>query len=77
MVCAPSDENFEHQVESLQKELERSRRAVEVSQHNELKYRRLVENLSEGFMLLDRDRVEVGEHHDAPDDGLTDDTGHQ
>ncbi len=57
MVCAPSDENLEQQVESLQKELERSRRAVEVSQHNEFKYRRLVENLSEGFMLLDADRV--------------------
>jgi diguanylate cyclase (GGDEF)-like protein/PAS domain S-box-containing protein len=57
MVCAPSYENLAQQVESLEKQLEQCRQALELSQYNEIKYRSLVESISEGFMLLDIDRV--------------------
>ncbi len=57
MVCAPSDDILAQQVEFLEKELERCRQALVLSQYNEIKYRSLVESISEGFMLLDMDRV--------------------
>ncbi|UCD81419.1 MAG: diguanylate cyclase [Desulfobacterales bacterium] len=57
MISATSYESLLQQVELLKKELERCRQAAEVSRYNEFKYRNLVESISEGFMLLDSNRI--------------------
>ena len=57
MASTTSLEQLMQQLESLKRELEECRKAKETSQHNEFKYRSLVENANEGFMLLDRNLV--------------------
>jgi diguanylate cyclase (GGDEF)-like protein/PAS domain S-box-containing protein len=57
MTSTKSLEQLTQQLETLQKELEACRKAKEISQYNEFKYRSLVENAYEGFMLLDGDLV--------------------
>ena len=53
MASTTSLEQLMQQLESLKRELEDCRKAKEISQYNEFKYRSLVENAYEGFMLLD------------------------
>jgi diguanylate cyclase (GGDEF)-like protein/PAS domain S-box-containing protein len=48
---------LKQQLDLLKRELEECHAAKEISQNNEYKYRSLVENASEGFMLLDSDLV--------------------
>ena len=57
MASTPSTEQLMQQIESLKRELEECRKAEKISQYNEFKYRSLVENAYEGFMLLDGDLV--------------------
>ncbi|MEJ2166617.1 MAG: diguanylate cyclase [Desulfobacterales bacterium] len=54
MQSATSYESLVQQVEYLQKQLAQCREAAKLSQDNELKYRRVLESSSEGFLLLDR-----------------------
>jgi len=53
MISATSYESLVQQIESLQKELAQCREAAKLSQENKLKYQRVLESSSEGFMLLD------------------------
>ena len=57
MTSTKSLEQLTQQLETLQREFEECRKAKEISQYNEFKYRSLVENAYEGFMLLDGDLV--------------------
>jgi len=57
MTSTQSIEQLTQQLETLQREFEECRKAKEISQYNEFKYRSLVENAYEGFMLLDGDLV--------------------
>ena len=57
MASTTSPEQLMQQLESLKRELEECRKAKEISQYNEFKYRSLVENAYEGFMFLDSDLV--------------------
>jgi diguanylate cyclase (GGDEF)-like protein/PAS domain S-box-containing protein len=57
MTSTKSLEQLTLQLETLQREFEECRKAKEISQYNEFKYRSLVENAYEGFMLLDGDLV--------------------
>lgn len=54
MQSATSYESLVQQVESLEKQLAQCRETAKLSQDNELKYRRVLESSSEGFLLLDR-----------------------
>jgi len=51
MDSSTSPEHIIQQFESLQKELKESRKAKELSQHNELKYRNLVENANQAILV--------------------------
>ena len=57
MTSTKSIEQLTQQLETLQREFEECRKAKEISQYNEFKYRSLVEYANEGFMLLDRNLV--------------------
>ena len=57
MASTTSLEQLMQQLESLKRELEDCRKANEICQYNELKYRSLVEYANEGFILLDSNRV--------------------
>jgi PAS domain-containing protein len=57
MISATSYESLVQQIESLREELGQCHKALELSQDNEFKYQRVLESLSEGFMLLDCDQT--------------------
>jgi ribosomal protein L29 len=50
MATTTSPEELMQQLESLKRELEDCRKAKELCQYNELKYRSLVEYANEGFI---------------------------
>jgi len=64
MTSVTSYENLVQQVESLKQELAQCRDAEEISRENELKYQRVLESSSEGFMLLNRQQ-RITEVNDA------------
>jgi diguanylate cyclase (GGDEF)-like protein/PAS domain S-box-containing protein len=57
MASTTSSEQLMQQLELLKRELEDCRKAKEICQYNEYKFRSLVDYANEGFMLLDSDRV--------------------
>jgi len=51
MASTPSLEQLRQQLESLKREFEECRKAKEISQYNEFKYRSLVENVNEAILV--------------------------
>ena len=53
MASTTSTEQLMQEIESLKSELEECRKAKEISQYSELKYRSLVENANEAILVFD------------------------
>ena len=51
MAFTPSNEQLLQQVESLKKELDECRKAIEITQSNEFRYRSLVESANEAILV--------------------------
>jgi diguanylate cyclase (GGDEF)-like protein/PAS domain S-box-containing protein len=54
MASTPSLEHLRQQLESLKREFEECRKAKEISQYNEFKYRSLVENANEAILVAQK-----------------------
>ena len=57
MGSIPSYEELLQELESLKKELHETRKTTDILQNNEMRYRSFIENATEGFMLLNHERI--------------------
>lgn len=57
MGSTPSYEELLQELESLKKELHETRKTRDTLQNNEMRYGRFIENATEGFMLLNPERI--------------------